>query len=457
VLCSRSSVSSDHDLERLLREGWKNVPEPDSAVTRRARERAISAARPRPRRRTRTAALVGTTLAVAIGLGIGFGSLVAPSGTASEGPVGLGFVPQPGWFALQAPSRSPADQPAVVMASNVQFAPDDIVNGLAEPSALPYSTLLTLPPRGVVIVASFIAAEGQPWTSTPYPRRKTPLRLAEATPYIELGTAIRPDQPLGQYQLRAAIGGWNVDVNVYFGTPRPSARLLRNAQRQLSGLVARPAPSAAERAHTTRPARVTKASGPVILDRTFSCSPGFLGGVYSVETRVHAGTGRSSSGWERPSFAAIGTSAAGAAQTAVENYIAWISAGTPSRGASVVAPWGSYSFPFRTWGTVAVNRDLCRASSARAPFGTQGLRNRSVGAFEEPLDCTTPRRVLVRVRATLTNGGALKSYRSFLRTPEPARAAEVVVRTTSGKPVAYARVLDNGKATLFTAPGCVDD
>jgi hypothetical protein len=448
-------MSADDDLERILREGWSRLPEPDGQATRRARARVVGLVPRRRRRRVRIGALVATVLVVAVGTGVSIGSLIAQDVTAAEGPVGLGFVPEPGWFALQAPSRSPADQPAVAMAANVPFADDDVVNGLAEPSSLPYSTLLTLPPRGIVIVATFIAAQGQPWTSTRYPKRTLPLRIWQATPYIEYGTQVRPDQPLGQYQLRAVTDGWNVEVNVYFGTPRPSPRLLAAAQRQLDGLLTRPAPSA----KPGRPAvpQRAKAASPSSLDRTFTCRPGFLGGQYNMETRAHRGTGRGRSGWERPPFAAVSTSAQGAAAHAVENNVAWISAGQPSRDAAVAAGFGTVQFPFRAWGTVSVNLGLCRASATRARIAPKELVAKSVTAFESPFDCATPRRVLVRVRATLRGSGTLRSYRSFLRTTAPARTAEIAVTTPAGKPLAYAQVFESGSARLFTAKGCVED
>ena len=448
-------MSADDDLERILRDGWSRLPEPDARATRRARARVVGVVPRRRRRRVRIGALVATALVVAVGTGVSIGSLIAQDVTAAEGPVGLGFVPEPGWFALQAPSRSPADQPAVAMAANVPFADDDVVNGLAEPSSLPYSTLLTLPPRGIVIVATFISADRQFPSFTLYPKRTLPLRIWQATPYIEYGTQIRPDQPLGQYQLRAVTDGWNVEVNVYFGTPRPSSRLLAAAQRQLDGLLTRPAPSAkpARRGVRQRPGVASSSS----LDRTFTCRPGFLGGEYNMETRAHRGTGRGRAGWQRPPFAAVSTSARGAAAHAVENNVVWISAGQPSADAAVAAGFGNVQFPFRTWGTVSINLGLCRGASAKPSIAPKALVARDVTAFESPLDCATPRRVLVRIRATLRGSATLRSYRGFLRTTAPARTAEIAVSTPSGKPLAYAQVFESGSARLFSAKGCVED
>jgi hypothetical protein len=447
-------VSSDRDLERLLREGWKNVPEPDGGATRDARRRALSAARRRPRRRVPIAALVGTAVVVAIALGVGIGTFVAPSGTAARGPFGFGFLPEAGWYALQSATPKAPGQPRVTMAANVPFASEDVVNGLAEPSSLPYTTLLTLPPRGVIVIATFTGPE--PWAVRASPRYaadELPLDLRDATPYIEYGTQIRPDEPLGQYQLRALVEGWYVDVHVYFGTARPSPALFGSARRQLRGLVAQPAP-ARRRLRAKEPAR---AAQPGVLDQSFSCSPGFLGGTYQVEPRVRTGSGRSGALWKAPAFGAIGTSARGAAAWAVENNVAWISAGKPSAEASVAPGYGSVTFEFRTWGTVAVNRALCRTSSSPVPFGVKGMIEREVGPFESPYDCSTPRRVLVRVRAAQRSAGRLTSFRGFWRTTAPARSAELVVRTPAGAPLAFARVHESGQATFFTAKRCMDD
>jgi hypothetical protein len=402
----------------------------------------------------RVAALVVTAVVVAIALGVGIGTFVAPSGTAASGPVGFGFLPEAGWYALQSATPKSPGQPRVTMAANVPFASEDVVNGLAEPSSLPYTTLLTLPARGVIVVATFTGPEPLIGRTSPrYAADELPLDLRDATPYIEYGTQIRPDEPLGQYQLRALVEGWYVDVHVYFGTARPSSTLFASARRQLRGLVAKPAPSR-RRARAQEPASVAEAG---VVDQAFSCSPGFLGGTYQIEPRVRTGSGRSGVLWKAPAFAAIGTSARGAAAWAVENNVAWISAGRPSAEASVAPGYGSVTFEFGTWGTVAVNRNLCRTSSSPVPFGVKGMVQREVGPFESPYDCSTPQRVLVRVRAAQRSAGRLTSFRGFWRTTAPARSAEIVARTPAGAPLMYARVLESGQAIFYTAKRCVED
>jgi len=448
-------MSADDDLERILREGWKRLPEPDGGVTRRARERVVGVAPQRHRRRVRIAALAATALAVAVATGVSIGSLIAQDVTASEGPVGLGFVPAPGWFALQASSRFPSDRPAVAMAANVPFAEDDVVNGLAEPSSLPYSTLLTLPPRGIVIVATFIAAEGQPWTSIRYPKRTLPLRIWQSTPYIEYGTQVRPEQPLGQYQLRAVVKGWNVEVNAYFGTPRPSPTLISEAQRGLDNMIVRTA--RVDDSPSILPlARVTTSS-PGIVDRTFSCNPSLVGGVHKLDVLASRGSGRRGVTWARPAFAGLRTNISGSAATRVDNYLVWLTAGRPSRDALVPQPGriALFDFPFRVWGTLAINRTRCRLSKARVTLSSRGLVGGQAGVFADELACTTPRAVLVRVRAVTEGRTTLRSFRSFVRTQVPVIEAVIAVQAPGGKPLALARLSRFGTARIDVAqPPC---
>jgi hypothetical protein len=166
--------------------------------------------------------------------------------------VGLGFLPEPGWFAFQSDSEANAVFQTIAVASNVPLEPEDDVAGRADASGLPYATLLKLPADGIVIVASFTRASrflatlsGRP---TPqgqrlrrldpfYPERELPLHMSEATPYLQYGTQIRPDQPLGQYQLRAVVNEHYVDLQIYFGSPQPSQALVEAAQSQLDRLV----------------------------------------------------------------------------------------------------------------------------------------------------------------------------------------------------------------------------
>jgi hypothetical protein len=218
-------MSSDFD--GLLRDARRALPVPDDVATRRARDRAVAAVRRRRLRRPAAAILAAALIA----LGVGIGALATPSGSAAPAPTGLGFLPAHGWSVLQNGGDGTPVRPAVAIAANVELSPDD------DPDGLPLSTLETLPSDGVVIVTSFIARGGEESYDRYFPTRSLPLRAADATRGIEFGAELRPDRPLGQYQLRAAVNGHNVDVNLYLGTARPTPALLAAAQQQLDRLV----------------------------------------------------------------------------------------------------------------------------------------------------------------------------------------------------------------------------
>jgi hypothetical protein len=448
-------MSSERDLERLLEEAGKTVPEPDEEATERARKGAHAAfRRARPRRPIRVAVLLGVCLAVAVVLGVAASAFVAPSGTASRGPVGLGFVPQPGWFAFQTGGETSALYQTVAVASNAPLHPEDQVAGSADPSGLPYATLLELPPEGIVIVATFTR---EVWSPIPLSNAveelELPLRMRDAAPYVRYGTQIRPDDPLGQYEISGLLNRHQVNVHVYFGTSQPSSALLAEADRQLRGIVVRRAPASAA-AVATRPATSAAPAAPAILDRTFACAPAYVGGARQIDALARGGSGRRGSSWNSPAFASVVSTVSGAAATAVENNLVWVTAGAPSATATVVETMPGFTFPFRSWGTVAVSRGLCRPSTQRVALSKKGLQGGAVGVFDEAWDCVTGRRVLVRVRAVVESATKLASFRGYLRTTVPVKSAKLVVATPAGKTLAYAQVFSSGESLLYVAKGC---
>jgi hypothetical protein len=196
----------------------------------------------------------------------------------------------------------------------------------------------------------------------------------------------------------------------------------------------------------------------VILDRTFVCAPSLVGGVRQIDLRAHKGTGRSGSSWNRPAVAAVSTTVAGSAATAIQDELVWITGGRPSASATVIDEWvPGLTFQIRTWGTVAANRRLCRTSGARVPLNRARLSGGATGPFDDRWDCATGRRVLVRVRAVLGSRASLKSFRGFLRTTVPVKAASLAVRTETGRPLAYAVASESGQSLLYTAPSCFPD
>jgi hypothetical protein len=448
-------MSSDPDLERLLRDARNTLPEPDGASTRRAREGALSTSRGRRPRRVRVVALLAV-VALALAFGVGAAS-VAPSGTASRTPVGLGFLPEPGWFAFQTGDENGEIYQTVAVASNVPLAAEDQVAGSADPSGLPYETLLELPTSGIVIVATFTRPNQPVWfRGKEAGELDLPLGIRDATPYIQYGTQLRPEQPLGQYEIRGMLEKHFVDVHVYFGTPTPSSKLLGEANRQLAGIVVRKSGDT-RRPRTKRPATRATPSAPGVIDRTFACRPSLAGGAHKLDWFARRGTGRSGSSWERPALAGIQTNISGSAATAIDNYLVWVSAGRPTTSALL---WLSnyielFDFPFRVWGTVAVNRTRCGAVKGRVDLSRRGLVPGDAGVFPDVFDCTTPEVVLVRVRAVTESRATLKSFRDFVRTVVPVKQASIAVQTRSGKRLAYAQLSETGAAQIFVGqPPC---
>ncbi len=321
---------------------------------------------------------------------------------------------------------------------------------------MPYETLLTLPAHGIVIVANFTGRIQLATAHYPrglvqfpaFPERRMPLRMSEAVP-LQQGGQIRPEEPLGQYQLDAEVNGHAVALHFYFGVPDPSAEMLEAAQRQLARLVVR----ATEQ---RRPPAATSAatSTATFVDRTFVCATLQNGGIYEVEARAHSGVRESGSRWKTLPFAVAATGNTGTSMTRLDNSLAWITAARPST--TTIIEEGDLPLAVLSLGTVAVNLRQCEAVQARAPLTPAGLRGGTAGQLGEIVDCETRRRVLVRVRARLQSGG-LRESRGFLRSTGPVANAALSVRTQTGRPLVYATVAASGRARLFTAPRCVAD
>jgi hypothetical protein len=407
------------------------------------------------------ASVAAMTLLLGSALGFGLGNAVTPSGTAAGIPVGLGFLPEPGWDVLQTGADATRDQPVIAIASNRAFAPDDAARTLRNSSGLPYSTLLALPKNGIVIVASFTTSP--PSTQRDfYPPRRLPLSLSEALPWTAFRVQVRPERPLGQYLLRASANGYDVELQIYFGTPRPSRDMIEAAQRQVDRLSvnARTRSRAVRsRALPLRPSSVRATVASQVVDRTLVCATTYVGGAYTIESRGHKGTGRVGGAWTRPAFAAIKTGAGANGgprnPSILDNSLVWTTAGRPS-GASALVEGSVLSDLYRTrlWGTLAINTELCRNSEKRVELGSRGLQGGTLGSFDESSRCFTPRRVLMRLRAELSSPAVLRRFRDFARTTVPVRRATFVIQTEAGKRLAYAEVFESGGARLFTARGC---
>lgn len=168
-----------------------------------------------------------------------------------------------------------------------------------------------------------------------------------------------------------------------------------------------------------------------VVDRTFSCETGYLGGVHQVEAWAHKSVRREGEA-KRYGFVTINTNLTNGFLGGVDTRSIW------------------------------VNRRLCTATSSDIAPTWAGLRGGAVtAAFERRIDCFTPRKVLIRIRGESASATALKAASPFgwpaLRAVGNFRKAEIVVGTPTGRHIAYASVDANQRTHLFTAPDCQED
>jgi hypothetical protein len=216
------------------------------------------------------------------------------------------------------------------------------------------------------------------------------------------------------------------------------------------------APVTAEAASNLRPA-----TGPdeeavgQTLDRTIRCSTALIGGARSITATAHRGTGRSGGAWDRPAFAKVTTGQTGSVYTLLDNALAWITAGRPEKGSTVIeSPNSAASYPVTVWGTLSWNTRLCRQTGKAVAIGATGLVGSTAGSFDESFDCNTPRSVVIRIRASTLGAARRTSFRQFARITVPVSEAEMIVWAPSGKPLAWMQTLASGTARLFTNRSC---
>jgi hypothetical protein len=427
-------VSSD--LERRVRELADRLRDPSEEATRRAGERALAAARRgRLGKRVHLRWGVSVVIALLLGSGLGFalGTANTSSGNAASAPVGLGFLPEDGWDVLQSGTSATLGSPTVSIAANVDLHPDDDADGL------PLSTLQTLPRNGIVIIASFTARGQEPSHDNGFPPRTLPLNIREGAP---LGIQLRPDRPLSQYEIRAAIRRHNVYIEIYLGTPKPPRASLAAAQRQLARLVVAPDPSKRTQKELARAAlgqfaRPLSPAASRVIDRTFACRPDF-GNLDVVASPRGAqeviGGPFTSSGYARVTSGRHGD---------------------PLSDLVVAARPGFRMPSIRFPGAVYASSQRCVPSRATVSLTLTGLPGPPT-MFLSQGDCTVARRVLVRVRALLTAPATWGSVdAAFVGARGRLLEAELAVRDQrTRKQLALVRVGRTGKTKLWTSSRC---
>lgn len=206
-----------------------------------------------------------------------------------------------------------------------------------------------------------------------------------------------------------------------------------------------------------QPFTASKPAASQVIDRTFVCVHGPLGDLKEIEARAGRGIREGRSGWKQLPYAVVAT---GRSTNSLSRWgsltfaYAWITAGSPSAGTTIDHPyWRKFGVP----ATLGISAQACRRAMARVPLSRAGLSGTPASPFGDELDCPTPRRFLVRVRAALTTSASLRDRQDFFATSIPVRTAQLAVRTQGGKPLMYAETSNSGKASIFTAKSCVPE
>ena len=168
---------------------------------------------------------------------------------------------------------------------------------------------------------------------------------------------------------------------------------------------------------------------PRVVDRTFSCATGYVGGIYQASVESY---------WHVPLQGERRTPSATVSTVLTDGFLGGIS---PT--------------------SVYVNRLHCRTTRSKLPLTTKGLRGGAFSPLSTEFDCFTPRRLLLRVRGEFVRPTMLHSASPFgypqLQAMGPTTQTELSLGTVKGKPIAYASIAGAKKARLFISIDCQED
>lgn len=165
-----------------------------------------------------------------------------------------------------------------------------------------------------------------------------------------------------------------------------------------------------------------------ILDRTYSCEAGYIGGLFQVQLSSQYQPGTAS---KLQVFASV----------------------TKNMWESPYGQLGSAG--------LSVNRKLCVPASAAVKLTTSGMRGGRVPPLGAEAMCETPRRVLMRVRAVFKRPPQVSTSRQFgfpqLSAFGRVDQAAIALADPAGRPIAYVSVTGTEKARFFTVRTCKED
>jgi hypothetical protein len=166
-----------------------------------------------------------------------------------------------------------------------------------------------------------------------------------------------------------------------------------------------------------------------VIDRTFSCAPGYVGGLYQVDL---------SSSYSKPP-------------------------GSPGLKIASAVTQDMHSAPLAQLASdgLTVHRGLCSPAKGTVKLSTKGMRGGRVPPLGSSATCETPSRPLLRVRAVFTGPVLTQTTKPFgvpiLSASGELEQAALAVGTKSGKTIAYLSVTGKDKGRQFTVRTCKED
>lgn len=168
---------------------------------------------------------------------------------------------------------------------------------------------------------------------------------------------------------------------------------------------------------------------PRIIDRTFSCTSGYVGGLHQVDLSLS---------YSKPP-------------------------GSPSLKISAAVTQDMHSAPLAQLAPdgLSVHRGLCSPARATVKLSTEGMRGGAVPPLGSAATCETPSRPLLRVRAVFAGPVLTQTTKPFgfpiLSASGKLEQAAIAIGAKTGKTIAYLSVTGKDKGRQFTARTCKED
>jgi hypothetical protein len=165
-----------------------------------------------------------------------------------------------------------------------------------------------------------------------------------------------------------------------------------------------------------------------VIDRTFVCATGYLGGIYQLEVDAYFAARQGSQ--KREVFANVATNLP-------DGFLGGVDAKE-----------------------VFVNPRHCNAVERVRPT-TGHLHTVAVDPLGVQVECDTPRTVVVRIRGEFAKPTSLRTAQAFgrprLRASGAVEEAAITIATRAGRTIASVTVASTQKARLSTSTNCRED